>query len=847
MLAVTAKNLWGRKLRLFTTGVAVFIGVAFMAGTMVLTDTVRATFDALFASVNAGVDVEVRRAATVEAGGVNVRGRVEDSLVPTIAAVPGVASAVPFVQGFTQITGADGEPIGNPGRGAPTFGMTWVADPALNPFTIVEGREPRADNEIVIDRRSAEVGGLRVGDAVDLDTAKPAPTMTVAGIAMFGQADSPLGASVVLYTPHAAQLYVAEPGVSDVITVRAEEGVSQETLRDAIVAALPEGLEAKTGAEVTAENQNEMADNLSFFSTFLMTFALVALFVGSFIIYNTFSILVAQRTRETALLRAVGASRRQIVTSVVLESVVVGVIAAVLGVIAGVGVAGLLKGFLAAMGFDIPAGGLVLSVRTVLTALATGVLVTVTAAVLPARRAAKVAPVEALTGAAVEPTDDLRRRMIVGALLFAVGVLVGGYALFAELDRPAALVGLGGVVMFIGIAVLGPVVARPVAAWIGRPLPDLRGVPGTLARENAMRNPRRTSATAAALMIGVALVGFITIFASSAKASVRDIVGAQFTGDFVVDSGTFGFGGLDPTVASRIAALPEVRAASGYRFSPMQIDGEGTGAGAVDPVAYAGLVDLEVEDGSIEALGVDGLAIDDDLAAAKGWQVGDVLPVEFAATGSAEFEVRAIYGVEEIGPDVMISTAAHDLHFTDRFDAEVYVKTADGVSTDDARRAIEAAVADHANATVLDREGFIDAEVSGIDQMLGLIYALLGLAIVIAVLGIANTLALSIHERIHELGLLRAVGMTRHQLRSSVRWESVIITMFGTALGLSIAIVFASAMVRALADSGFGTLVIPGAQLAVIALLAAGCGVIAAIRPARHAARLDVLSAIATT
>ena len=847
MLQLTFKNLLARKLRLVTTGIAVFIGVAFMAGTMVLTDTVTATFDSLFRDVNAGIDVQVRKASSVEAGGMEVRGRVEDDLISTISAVDGVGNAVGFIQGFTQITGTDGEPVGNPGQGAPTFGMSWVDDPDLNPFTLAEGRAPRADNEIVIDRGSAKEGSIELGDTIDVDAAKPAPKMTVVGIAVFGNADSPLGASVTLYTPTAAQAYVGEPGMVDVIGVRAADGVSDEVLRSRIEAVLTDDYEAQTGAEVTEENQNQMASNLSFFSTFMLTFALIALFVGSFIIYNTFSILVAQRMREVALLRAVGASRRQVVGSVIVESIAVGLIAAVLGIAGGIGVAGLLKGLLAAVGFDIPAGGLVLTPGTVIVSLLVGVAVTVAAAIMPARRAARVAPVDALSGNAAEIDDHLGKRIAIGAVVTAAGAALGFFGLFGDTSQAGPLVGLGGVLMFVGIAILGPVVARPVASILGRPLPAIRGVAGTIARENAMRNPRRTSATAAALMIGVALVGFITIFASSAKAAIRDIIGEQFVGDFVVQSGTWGFGGLEPGVAERIAGLPEVEAASGFRFGPAAVDGEGVATGSVDPVAYAKVINLEVRAGSIESLGTDGFAVDQSVADEKGWKVGDVVPVTFAASGEQPLELRAIYEVDEIGPEVMFSTALHDANYTEKFDAEVYVKVASGVSTADAERAIAAAIGDQANADIVDREGYINAQASDINQMLSLIYALLGLAIVIAVLGIANTLALSIHERTRELGVLRAVGMTRSQLRTSVRWESVIIAMFGTTVGLAIGVAFGWAMVQALKDEGFDTLVIPIGPLAIVTMLAAACGVIAAIRPARRAAKLDVLAAIATT
>lgn len=847
MLAATFKDLWARKLRLLTTGLAVCIGVAFMAGTMVLTDTIGRTFDDLFASVNRGTDVHVRDEATFDSGQFASRGRLDQSVVEQVAAVPGVALAQGDVFGYAQVVGSDGEPIGNPGQGAPTFGGSWTEDDDLNPFHVSEGRAPRAGDEVVVDANSAKQGMLEVGDTIRVIAAKQVPPLKLVGIVRFGQADSPGGASFAGFTLAAAQRYVGEAGRIDSVSVKAEPGVSQEELRDRIAAALPSTVEVRTGAQVIEDDQSEIREGLSFFGTFLLTFALVALFVGSFIIYNTFSILVAQRTRELALLRALGASRRQVVVSVLVEAVLTGVAASVIGVIAGIGVARVLKGLLAAFGFDIPAGGTVLTLRTVVTALITGVVVTCAAALLPARRASRIPPVAAMRDVVEDTGGGLVRRLLIGGVVAAAGTALGAFGLFGA--SSAAIVGAGGGVLFIGIAILGPVIARPVAGLLGAPLPALRGVAGGLARENAVRNPRRTSATASALMIGVALVGFITVFAASAKAAVRDIVREQFAADVVVQSGTFGFGGIEPSVAPRIAALPGVEAASGLRIGAGKVAGEETVVVGVDPASYPKVVDLDVLEGRIEDLGGDGIAVQEDIARKEGWHVGSVVPAEFAEGGSQQLRVVAVHGEAELAPSYLIGTARYDELFDDVFDAEIYVKAAPGASIAQVKQSITRLLDAEGlgGLDVLDRDGYIEAQSSDVNQLLSLVYSLLFLAVLIAMMGIANTLALSIHERTHELGLLRAVGMTRSQLRSAVRWESVIIAVLGALLGLAIGICFAAAMVQVLADDGFSQLVVPGGQLLVITLIAALCGVVAAIRPARRAARLDVLQAIATT
>ena len=843
MLKTTLKGLLARKLRLLTTSLAVLLGVAFMSGTLVLTDTIGKTFDDLFADVNAGTDAYVRGSAVVESDFGDQRPRVESTLVDTVGGVEGVRAAAGTIQGYTQIIDREGEPVGDPGNGAPTYGGNWISVDDLNPFVLVDGAAPATDAEVVLDKASADDTGYAVGDRAQVLTLRGPQDVTVAGIARFGQVDSPAGASYVLFTDEAAQSLVAEAGRYDAVLAVADEGVGEEELTSRIDSALPGGTEVLTGAEITEETQSEIKEQLSFFNIFLLIFAVIALFVGSFIIYNTFSIVVAQRSREMALMRAIGASRRQVLGSILLEAVVVGVIASVVGLLAGIGVAAGLKALLAGFGIDIPAGGIVLLPRTVVVALATGLLVSVASAVVPARRASKVPPIAAMRDLALDASGGSKARVVAGVVITAIGAAAIGAGLVG--DAGISAVGIGAMLVFVGVAVLGPVIAGPVARVIGGPLPRLKGVAGTLARENAMRNPKRTSATAAALMIGVGLVGFITILASSTKASVDDVLSQTFTGDVVIDSGSFGFGGLPPELAQQVAELPGVEAASGIRFTPATIGGSAQTIFSADPEAVEQIVDIGVVDGDLSDLGADGIAVLDSTAEDEGIGLGDTVDVTFSG-GDRQLEVRAIYTEQQLAGTWFVGQPVIETAVADQADLQVYVTLADDVAVADALPAIEEVAAAYPTAEVLDEAEYIASQSAQIDQILNLIYVLLALAVLIALMGITNTLALSIFERTRELGLLRAVGMTRRQLRATVRWESVIIALFGTALGLLIGLFFGWALVTALADDGFTEFRVPAGQLAVVALIAALAGVVAAILPARRASRLDVLAAISS-
>ena len=853
MARFTIKGLFAHKLRFALTGLAVMLGVAFMSGTLVLTDTISRTFDNLFADVNRGTDAYVRSRQSISSdfGGParKQRGRVPASLIPEIQSVGGVRDAQGNLQFYAQLVDKKGDAIGTPGRGAPTFGFNWVPNPRLEPYKIQRGgHAPHGPDEVVIDAGSAKSAGFKIGDQVSILTQGPPKSYRVVGIAKFGSADSAAGSTAALFDTPTAQAITGAGDQFDAISVVGKSGVSQETLKGRIAQKLDNNAyQVLTGAQITKENQTDIQNALSFFSIALVVFALVALFVGSFIIFNTFSIVVAQRVREMALLRAIGASGRQVMGSVLTEAVLVGLFASVIGLGAGILLSNALKALLDAFGFDIPAGGTVVTVQTVIVALLVGTGVTILSAIVPARKASRVPPVAAMRDVATEDRPRSARRVLIGFGITVLGVLV----LFAGLFGGAGiqLVGLGALIVFIGVFVLGPLLARPLSDAIGWPAARLRGITGTLARDNAMRNPKRTSATAAALMIGVALVGFITIFASSAKASINSQVDRAFKADYVISTGSGfggGFGGFSPTLATDISKLRQVGASSPLRFNQAQFGSSQKFFAAVDPRSATALFDMKVQDGRVGDLGeVNSLGISRTVANDQHWRVGSTVPAKFP-NGDVALTVRTIYGNgnKEGFADYTLSLATFDAHYTGQLDQFVFVKLAPGASPAEGRKAIDGVLKAYPNAKLQDSTEFKAATASQINQLLGLIYVMLALAVVIALIGIANTLALSIYERTRELGLLRAVGMSRRQLRSTVRWESVIIALLGTLLGLAIGLFFGWAVVQALKDQGFTKFAPPGAQLLLVVIIGGFAGVVAAIGPARRAAKLDVLKAV---
>ena len=843
MFSLTFKSLRANKVRALLTSLAVLLGVAFMAGTFVLTDTIRSSYDHLSANVYRSTDAVVRssRVSNPKNGDAKVRGTISASTLTTVRGVPGVKVAEPQELGIAVIVGHDGKLLdANRNRAVP-IALGWQSSPALNPMEIVSGHAPVAPNEIVIDRASADKGHFAVGEAVHVVSPVGSRVYRIAGIATYGGADSAAGAQVVAFTPETAAQVIGTPGRDSAIEVVAAPGYSQQRLVANLRAALHDpGTEVITGAQAAKEAKQDAGASLKFVNMFLMTFAIVALVVGSFVIYNTFTITVAQRTRETALLRAIGAKRRQVMRSIRLEALLIGAFASSAGVVLGVGLANGLRSIMSAFGVELPSGPSVVLPRTVLVSMLTGIVVTVVAAWLPARRAAKVAPIEALRDTAVDASAHSKRRFAIGVLVSAAGGVLIAQGLSGA---GAQAVGLGALGVFVGVAMLGPAIARRFSQTVGWPLSRARGMAGTLARENAMRNPRRTSATSSALMIGIALVAFITVFAASAKASVATSVDKAMKTDWIVTT-QFGMGGLSPSVAQQLAALPQTSGVTALRYFDAKVGTTTTSASAVDPARVAQSVRLDVRSGSMAGLGAHGVAVRAEVAKKKGLHFGDTVTMFFPETGNQSFRVVAVYGTNQPIGDYAISMQAFDASIASHVDNDVVVSAAPGVSKAQARQAIEHVLKGYPTAELMTKSEFKGYMASQIDKMLDLVYVLLAMALVIALVGIANTLALSVHERTREIGLLRAIGMSRSQVRSTVRWESVLITLLGTVLGTTIGLAFAWTLVRALVNQGFNTFALPVQQLVVMVLVAAVAAIVAAAVPARRAARLDVLQAI---
>jgi putative ABC transport system permease protein len=841
MLAVTLKGLVAHRRRLFGTLLAIVLGVGFLAGTLTFNNTLSANFDTLFQNANAHTDAVVRGSQSISAGsgtGQGQRPPLNAALVGTVAALPGVASAQGEVDGYGQILGANGKPVGT--NGPPRAAGNWIPDADLNPYHLVAGRAPQADDEVVLNKGAADSGGLHVGDKVLVQTPTPV-TFTIVGLAGFGSEDGIGQETYVGMTMHAAQMYVGKPGEVSRIVVKAAPGVSQSQVVQRINAVLPHGVEAITGAAYTQETIGDInSEFLSFFETFLVVFAVIALIVASFSIYNTFAIVVAQRTRESALLRALGALRRQVLGAVVLEAATVALLASVLGVLGGLGIAELLKAVFGAAGFGLPAGGLDITVSTVVISVITGTAVTIVAALAPAVRASRVPPLAALRDVEAGRTTASRRRVVIGVVGLGAGIAL------AAAGSGVAAVGTGCALAVFGTVVLGPAVARPVAGLLGAVLPRLDGTTGRLARRNAMRDPKRTAATATALMVGVAVVTVFTVFAASIKASIDTNVRQSFTGDLVVSSPSFNNGGtLSPKIATDLAALAQVRGAVGIGTGVATVNGKGEQVYHTDPAKLGVVTDPGVVAGSMAGLGTDGIALSQKAATADNLRLGSTVTVGFTDGATGRFTVDALYTDEQTLGDYLMSTAAWAPHEAQDVDTSVAVKLAPGVSLAQGRAVIERAVAPYGSPQVEDRGQYAADQDSGVTTILNIIYALLALAIIIALMGIANSLSLSVHERTRELGMLRAVGLTRRQTRRTVRWESVIVALFGTLTGIALGVLLGWALVRTASSSGGITFAAPATQLVVVTLAGAVAGVLAGARPARRAAKINVLAAIA--
>jgi putative ABC transport system permease protein len=850
VLRATLRGLAAHKVRLLLTAVSVVLGVAFVSGSLIFTDTLRKTFDDLFTQTSPDVVVT---AAQTAPGGTASRND-GSALVPasvraTVDRVPGVArtQGSVLVNGV-EVVGPDGKVIGQPG--VPAFGSSWSGDPDLSPFRLVEGRGPQTPGEVAVDSQSATKAALSVGHQVRLTTPSGPRTETVVGIFRYGTTGNLAGASIVAFDVRTAQVVLLEGADAyTAVSAKADPGISQATLADRVRASLgitALTLRVQTGAQAADEQAKRITDNLQFFTVFLLIFAGIALVVGSFIILNTFSMLVAQRTRELALLRALGASRRQVTRSVLLEALVVGLLGSALGLGLGLLLPLGLRGLFSALGIDLPSGPLVVTAGTVLVAVAVGVLVTLVSAYLPARRASRVPPVAALRVDATPSQRSLRARSVLGVVVVVAGLLVAAEGLRSTGNRAPSLVGVGGFVVLVGVVVLSPAVSRRVIGWLGAPL--RRSGTGRIAVENARRNPRRTASTASALMIGLTLVSAIGVLGASTTASTDAVIDDLVRADFMLSDPSFV--ALPPQVARDVAAVPGIGSVSSVRFVRAQLGGDATSFTAVDPATITQMLSIDMVAGSMADLAAggpdaDGLVVDQDTARADGYHVGSKVPVTFVS-GPRVLTVRGVYSGTGAFSGGVISLATATRAGARTGDAAVYARVATGADPHVTRAALDRAMQPYANVQVLDQTQFKASIRDQVNQLLYLVYALLGLAVVIAVLGIVNTLALSVVERTREIGLLRALGMDRRQLRTTVRLESVAIAVYGAVLGLALGVAFGVAVQRSLVEQGVTTLGVPWVVIAVVLGLSVLVGVLAAVWPARRAARLDLLGAIAT-
>ncbi|GII22488.1 ABC transporter permease [Planosporangium mesophilum] len=846
MLRATLKSVLSRKLRLVLSGLAVVLGVMFVSGAFVLTDTLGRSFDSLFAGVYAGTDVAVTAKPAV--AGVDSGERPTNlpaDLVAKVRSVPGVATATGVAQADgARVIGGNGKVVTT--MGAPRLGTNWTGTSDL--VQLREGRGPQAADEIAVNAALAKAAGIKVGDRVGVLTLQPKKTFTLVGIFGYsGDRDSIGGSMFVAFTePVAQELMLGAKGTYSSIDVTAAPGQSPEKVRDAVRAEVGGGYEVKTGKELQAATVDSFRQGLSFFNNILLGFAGVALFVGVFLILNTFSIIVAQRTRELALMRAVGASRRQMIGAVLVEAAAIGLVASVVGLAAGIGVgAGLAYVFGHVGGTDLPLASIGVPAAAVIGAFGVGLVVTLVAALLPALRASRIPPVAALQEAAT-PDRPLTKITVAGGLMSAAGATVGGYGLSGKAgDSTMWLIMAGVLVSFIGVALLTPVLARPVVSVLGRLFSW--SVPGKLGRLNSGRNPRRTAITAAALMVGLALITGVNVILSSVTATLHKQGDTLVKADLIVSGEqmaemppTF-----DPAVLDKMRGIPGVRDVAGEYYDRATLNGQGWGVDVVtDLPAMARMFPLNAKEGSIGPLGPDQLAIDEAHAKILNLHAGSTVTVQLSRGAPHTMTVAAVLAKNDVFNSIMLSpSVVGDLRVPQP--SWAYVRVVPGADVAAVRAQIDRLLADSPEVNVTDRSGYIQQQTKQFDAVLMMIQVLLALAILIAVLGIVNTLALSVLERTRELGLLRAIGLRRGQVMRMVTVESVVISVFGALLGLAVGCGLGAAVVRALRSEGITSLALPWSQMGVYLVLAGVVGVVAAVLPAVRAARINVLGAIA--
>ncbi|HEU4976895.1 MAG TPA: FtsX-like permease family protein [Baekduia sp.] len=845
MRKVSTRGLLARKLRLALTALAVALGVTLIAGTYIFTDTITASFDTIFAQTNKGTDVAL--SPNNDLSGDEDPPPIPGTVLRKVRQVPGVqvAEGAVFSSGGSFRT-ADGKKLKGQGFNA-IAGAHDVQ--RFESFAPTDGHLPRTADEVAIPKGTADRNGFHVGDKLQIAAEAPKKTYTISGIVTIAGVDSLGGGTIAVLTLPEAQRITGKQDAYDEIDVAAQPGVSAQALKARIAKVVPRGVEVRTGQEQADKQTKDINDGfLNVLRTALLAFAGIALFVGAFLIFNTFSITVAQRTREFALLRVLGAKRGQVLRSVLAEGLVIGVLGSLAGLGLGIAVAHGLRALFKAVGADLPSTGMVLEARTVIVSLVVGTLVTLLSTLAPAFRATRVPPLAALREGLDRTRPRPRWATPLASAITVAGLGIMAVGLFGSMTASSALslMGLGAVLTFLGVAFLSPRLVPPIAAAVGAPIERLRGITGRLARENTVRQPGRTAVTAAALMIGVALVTFASVFAAGARTTIRDAVNNGSRAQAVVENED-GFSSFSPQATQAVAKVPGVAKVSPVRFARGEIAGKKLGVTGVDPATFATLYHADWQQGgdqTVRDLGPGETIVSKGYAEDHGTKVGATLRVRTSLRQALPLKVVGI--IDDKGGltnQLTVSNQVLQRDFGTTKDAFVFVGYQDGANADQVKAAIDRTLnARFPEAEAKTNAEFIQQQEDQVNQLLALIYALLAMAIVVSLFGIVNTLVLSISERVRELGLLRAIGMSRRQVRRVIRYEAIITAQIGAVIGLVLGIVLSVLVTRAIDDF---SLSIPVGTLIVVLVAAALAGVLAAVLPARRASRLDVLESLA--
>jgi putative ABC transport system permease protein len=844
------KGLLGRKLRTALTAIAIVLGVAMVTGTFVLTDSIDKAFEAIFTDTREGSNAVItgKSAFDLAEDGSTVAPTFDESVLDEVRQVDGVAEAEGSVDSANvQLIDQDGDAIVF--GGAPNLGFS-IADPdsRFNPLVLESGAWPRA-NEVAIDVSTADRKDISPGDSIGVQVEGPVQQLRVSGTFRFGAVETIGGATLAGFDLPTAQRLMEKEGKLDEIAVASEPGTSDEQLVSALEDVIPPTTEVRTAEEQSREDAEGTNEFISFLRGFLLAFAGIALFVGSFVIANSLSITIAQRTREFATVRTIGGSRRQVLSSIIVEALAMGLIASVVGIVAGVALARGLFSLFDAVGFTLPNQGLIFETRTAIVALLVGVLVTLLASLRPAIRATRVPPIAAVREGATLPSSRFARYRLPATILLTIaGFAALLFGLFGPgLDTTGILVwmGLGALLIFFGVALLSERLVLPLAGSLGAFAPRLGGAAGTLARDNARRNPQRTASTAAALMIGLALVTLVAVLAAGITSTFRDAVNELWGGADYAITAQNKFSPIPVAVADAIEDVPGVEAVGNVRTGQALAFGDEIFATAVDPDTSE-IFTIDWQEGSAETLadlGPDGAFVDDGYAEDHDLQVGSPVELTFANGDREQYRIEGIFepptGGSPFGP-VTISAAEWDRHNENPRNLYSFVRMQGG-QTDANLAALEQDLEEFPNAKAATREQFIDNQISGLSAVLNVLYVLLALSVIVSLFGIVNTLVLTVFERTRELGMLRAIGMTRRQVRRMIRYESVITALIGGALGIGLGIVLGALLVARVDFIAFS---LPVGQIVIFAILAIVVGILAAIFPARRAARLNVLEAL---